>query len=335
MKILVTGGAGYIGSHTIVDLLKIDAEIQVIDNFSNSSEKVFENIEKITEKKIFYENVDLLDFKNLSAFFKKSKPSLVIHFAGLKSVSESMENPILYYDVNINGTINLLKAMDLCGCKEIIFSSSATVYGVPKYFPVDENHKCDPINTYGRTKYFIEHIIKDWSKTNNEKKAIILRYFNPAGAHETGLIGENPKGIPNNLFPFITHVISGKQKELNVYGNDYNTPDGTGIRDYIHVCDLARGHVLSMDYIKKINDYDIINLGSGRGFSVLEIINEFQNQLDQKLNYKILGRRDGDLDKLLAKSEKAQKILNWDTKYNLTDIVKDSLAWTKKYPLGY
>ena len=335
MKILVTGGAGYIGSHTIVDLLKIDAEIQVIDNFSNSSEKVFENIEKITEKKIFYENVDLLDFKNLSAFFKKSKPSLVIHFAGLKSVSESMENPILYYDVNVNGTINLLKAMDLSGCKEIIFSSSATVYGVPKYFPVDENHKCDPINTYGRTKYFIEHIIKDWSKTNNEKKAIILRYFNPAGAHETGLIGESPKGIPNNLFPFITHVISGKQKELNVYGNDYNTPDGTGIRDYIHVCDLARGHVLSMDYIKKINDYDIINLGSGRGFSVLEIINEFQNHLDQKLNYKILGRRDGDLDKLLAKSEKAQKILNWDTKYNLTDIVKDSLAWTKKYPLGY
>ena len=335
MRILVTGGAGYIGSHTIVDLLKIDTEVQVIDNFSNSSEKVFENIKKITGKKIFYENVDLLDFKNLSAFFKKSKPSLVIHFAGLKSVSESMENPVLYYDVNVNGTINLLKAMDLSGCKEIIFSSSATVYGVPEYFPVDENHKCDPINTYGRTKYFIEHIIKDWSKNTNEKKAIILRYFNPAGAHETGFIGENPKGIPNNLFPFITHVISGKQKELNVYGNDYNTPDGTGIRDYIHVCDLARGHVLSMDYLKKINDFDIINLGSGRGFSVLEIINEFQNQLDQKLNYKILGRRDGDLDKLLAKPEKAQKILNWDTKYNLTDIVKDSLAWTKKYPLGY
>ena len=335
MRILVTGGAGYIGSHTIVDLLKIDTEVQVIDNFSNSSEKVFENIKKITGKKIFYENIDLLDFNNLSAFFKKSKPSLVIHFAGLKSVSESMENPILYYDVNVNGTINLLKAMDLSGCKEIIFSSSATVYGVPEYFPVDENHKCGPINTYGRTKYFIEHIIKDWSKNTNEKKAIILRYFNPAGAHETGFIGEDPKGIPNNLFPFITHVISGKQKELNVYGNDYNTPDGTGIRDYIHVCDLARGHVLSMDYLKKINDYDIINLGSGRGFSVLEIINEFQNQLDEKLNYKILGRRDGDLDKLLAKSEKAQKILNWDTKYNLTDIVKDSLAWTKKYPLGY
>ena len=335
MRILVTGGAGYIGSHTIVDLLKIDTEVQVIDNFSNSSEKVFENIKKITGKKIFYEKIDLLDFNNLSAFFKKSKPSLVIHFAGLKSVSESMENPILYYDVNVNGTINLLKAMDLSGCKEIIFSSSATVYGVPEYFPVDENHKCDPINTYGRTKYFIEHMIKDWSKNTNEKKAIILRYFNPAGAHETGFIGEDPKGIPNNLFPFITHVISGKQKELNVYGNDYNTPDGTGIRDYIHVCDLARGHVLSMDYLKKINDYDIINLGSGRGFSVLEIINEFQNQLDEKLNYKILGRRDGDLDKLLAKSEKAQKILNWDTKYNLTDIVKDTLAWTKKYPLGY
>ncbi len=335
MRILVTGGAGYIGSHTIVDLLKIDTEVQVIDNFSNSSEKVFENIKKITGKKICYENIDLLNFKSLSTFSKRSKPSLVIHFAGLKSVSESMENPILYYDVNVNGTINLLKAMDLSGCKEIIFSSSATVYGVPEYFPVDENHKCDPINTYGRTKYFIEHIIKDWSKNTNEKKAIILRYFNPAGAHETGFIGEDPKGIPNNLFPFITHVISGKQKELNVYGNDYNTPDGTGIRDYIHVCDLARGHVLSMDYLKKINDYDIINLGSGRGFSVLEIINEFQNQLDEKLNYKILGRRDGDLDKLLAKSEKAQKILNWDTKYNLTDIVKDSLAWTKKYPFGY
>ena len=335
MRILVTGGAGYIGSHTIVDLLKIDTEVQVIDNFSNSSEKVFENIKKITGKKIFYENIDLLDFNNLSAFFKKSKPSLVIHFAGLKSVSESMENPILYYDVNVNGTINLLKAMDLIGCKEIIFSSSATVYGVPEYFPIDENHKCDPINTYGRTKYFIEHIIKDWSKNTNEKKAIILRYFNPAGAHKTGFIGEDPKGIPNNLFPFITHVISGKQKELNIYGNDYNTLDGTGIRDYIHVCDLARGHVLSMDYLKKINDYDIINLGSGRGFSVLEIINEFQNQLDQKLNYKILGRRDGDLDKLLAKSEKAKNMLNWVTKYNLTDIVKDSLAWTKKYPFGY
>ena len=163
-----------------------------------------------------------------------------------------MENPILYYDVNVNGTINLLKAMDLSGCKEIIFSSSATVYGEPEYFPVDESHKCDPINTYGRTKYFIEHIIKDWSKITNEKKAIILRYFNPAGAHKTGFIGEDPKGIPNNLFPFITHVISGKQKELNIYGNDYNTPDGTGIRDYIHVCDLARGHVLSMDYLKKL-----------------------------------------------------------------------------------
>ena len=335
MRILVTGGAGYIGSHTIVDLLKIDTEVHVIDNFSNSSEKVFENIEKITGKKIFYENIDLLDFNNLSAFFKKSKPSLVIHFAGLKSVSESMEKPILYYDVNINGTINLLKAMDLSGCKEIIFSSSATVYGVPEYFPVDENHKCDPINAYDRTKYFIEHIVKDWSKNTNEKKAIILRYFNPAGAHETGLIGEDPKGVPNNLFPFITHVISGKQKELNVYGNDYNTPDGTGIRDYIHVCDIARGHVLSIDYLKKINSYDIINLGSGRGLSVLEIINEFQNQLDKKLNYKILGRRYGDLGKLLAKSEKAKNMLNWDTKYNLTDIVKDSLAWTKKYPLGY
>ena len=335
MRILVTGGAGYIGSHTIVDLLKIDTEVQVIDNFSNSSEKVFENIKKITGKKIFYENIDLLDFNNLSAFFKKSKPSLVIHFAGLKSVSESMENPILYYDVNINGTINLLKAMDLSGCKEIIFSSSATVYGFPEYFPIDENHKCDLINTYGRTKYFIEHIIKDWSKNTNEKKAIILRYFNPAGAHETGFIGENPKGIPNNLFPFITHVISGKQKELNVYGNDYNTPDGTGIRDYIHVCDLARGHVLSIDQLKKINNYEIINLGSGRGFSVLEVINEFQNQLDQKLDYKILGRRAGDLDKLLAKSEKAKNMLNWDTKFNLKDIIRDSLAWTKKYPLGY
>ena len=265
----------------------------------------------------------------------KSKPSLVIHFAGLKSVYESIVNPILYYDVNVNGTMNLLKAMDLIGCKEIIFSSSATVYGVPEYFPIDENHKCDPINTYGRTKYFIEHIIKDWSKNTNEKKAIILRYFNPAGAHETGFIGENPKGIPNNLFPFITHVISGKQKELNVYGNDYNTPDGTGIRDYIHVCDLARGHVLSIDQLKKINNYEIINLGSGRGFSVLEVINEFQNQLDQKLDYKILGRRAGDLDKLLAKSEKAKNMLNWDTKFNLKDIIRDSLAWTKKYPLGY
>ncbi len=335
MRILVTGGAGYIGSHTIVDLLKIDTEVKVIDNFSNSSEKVFENIKKITGKKILYENIDLLDFKNLAAFFKKTKPSLVIHFAGLKSVSESMQNPVLYYDVNINGTINLLKVMDLCGCKEIIFSSSATVYGVPEYFPIDESHKCNPINTYGRTKYFIEHIIKDWSKNTIEKKAIILRYFNPTGAHETGFIGEDPKGIPNNLFPFINHVVSGRQKELNVYGNDYNTPDGTGIRDYIHVCDLARGHILSMDYLKKINDFDIINLGSGRGFSVLEIINEFQNQLNKKLNYTILGRRDGDIDKLLAKSEKAKNILNWETKYNLKDIVRDTLTWTNKFPLGY
>ena len=328
MRIIVTGGAGYIGSHTIVDLLKIDTEVQVIDNFSNSSEKVFENIKKITGKKILYENIDLLDFNNLSAFFKKTKPSLVIHFAGLKSVSESMENPILYYNVNVNGTINLLKAMDLISCKKIIFSSSATVYGVPEYFPVDENHKCNPINTYGRTKYFIEHIIKDWSKNTNEKKAIILRYFNPAGAHETGFIGEDPKGIPNNLFPFITHVISGREKELNVYGNDYNTKDGTGVRDYIHVNDLADAHIATIGYLLK-NQKDLtINLGTGIGYSVLEIIKTVEKITNRKVRYRFGKRREGDPPILIADPTKANQELGWEAKYvNIETIINKFLNY--------
>ena len=335
MKVLVTGGAGYIGSHTVVELVKNNHEVFVIDNLVNSSLKVFTNLKTITNKDICFKKIDLLNYCELLNVFRELKPDIVIHFAGLKSVSESTDKPLLYYEVNVTGSINLLKAMESVNCNKIIFSSSATVYGHPEYFPIDEKHLCNPINAYGRTKHFIENIIEDWCNGNQTNKAVLLRYFNPAGAHPSGNIGENPMGIPNNLFPFITQVLSGKQKSLNVFGDDYNTPDGTGVRDYIHVCDLAYGHSLAIDFLLESRGCEIINLGSGKGFSVLEIVKTFEKFLEKKLNYQIVSRREGDLDQLLANSEKAKRSLGWETKLTLDDMVNHTLNWMNKYPSGY
>ena len=335
MKVLITGGAGYIGSHTIIDLINNDFEIFVVDNYSNSSKKIFDNLFKIIGKKIEYTSLDLLEYDNLLCILKKFRPDAVIHFAGLKSVNDSQIDPISYYHVNVNGSINLLKAMETYNCNNIVFSSSATVYGRPKKLPVDEKSKCNPINAYGKTKLHIENMIMDWcNKKNENNNAILLRYFNPVGAHPSGLIGENPVGIPNNLFPFITQVISGKQKCLSIFVIVYNTIDGTGVRDYIHICDLARAHVYALEYLKNKKCCEVINLGSGTGFSVLEIIESFNKFLENKISYKFTNRRDGDLPKLLANYNKAKKILKWEPKLNLNDMVKDTLNWYKKFPNG-
>lgn len=335
MKLLLTGGAGYIGSHTCVELLSLDIEVVVIDNLSNSSAVALERVKTITNKELTFVKGDIRDKECLRSIFSEHKIDGVIHFAGLKAVGESNQLPLEYYDNNITGTIKLLQVMQEFDCTNIIFSSSATVYGNPKTLPITEEFPLSVTNPYGRTKLMIEDILKDFYKANNNWNIVLLRYFNPVGAHRSGLIGEDPNGIPNNLLPYITQVAIGRLKKLQVFGSDYNTPDGTGVRDYIHVVDLAIGHVAALQKIEPGSGLSIYNLGSGSGYSVLQMVEAFSSVAGVAIPYEIVGRREGDIDSCYADPTKANTELNWHTTFDLEDICKSAWNWQTKNPQGY
>ncbi len=336
MSILVTGGAGYIGSHTVVELLNQGEDVVVVDNLVNSSVKSLDGVEQITGKRPKFYECDIRDKAGLDAIFEKEDITACIHFAGLKAVGESVAKPWLYYENNINGTLVLLKSMEEHGVKNIVFSSSATVYGDPKEIPITENcPKGEITNPYGQTKSMLEQVLMDIQKADNEWNVVLLRYFNPIGAHESGLIGENPNGIPNNLMPYITQVAVGKREFLGVFGNDYDTVDGTGVRDYIHVVDLAIGHLRALDKIKENPGVAIYNLGTGHGYSVLEVVSNFEKATGVKIPYKIMPRRPGDIATCYASPEKAKKELNWEAKRDIYDMCKDSWKWQSTHPDGF
>ena len=325
MAILVTGGAGYIGSHTVVELLEAGEEIVIVDNFVNSKPEALDKIKKITGKDFKFYEVDILDEENFEKVFKENNIESVIHFAGLKAVGESVVKPIEYYHNNITGTLVLLKLMKKYNCKKIVFSSSATVYGDPEIVPITEECKTGgTTNPYGTTKLFIERILQDVYVADNEFSIALLRYFNPIGAHESGLIGEDPNDIPNNLMPYITGVASGKLEILSVFGNDYSTKDGTGVRDYIHVVDLAKGHLKALAKIREEAGVKIYNLGTGHGYSVLDLVNTFQKVNNVEVKYKIVGRRAGDIATCYADPSKAKKELGWVAEKGIEDMCRDS-----------
>lgn len=334
-KILVTGGAGYIGSHTCIELIAAGYEPIVIDNLSNSKEEALKRVESISGKKITFYKGDIRDKDILNKIFKEHKIDAVINFAGLKAVGESVAKPVEYYDCNIGGLISLVEVMRDNGCKNIVFSSSATVYGDPKSVPIKEDFDLHTTNPYGSTKLFIEYILKDLYKADNEWNIVILRYFNPVGAHPSGLIGEDPNGIPNNLTPYICKVAVGKLPYLNVFGNDYPTHDGTGVRDYIHVCDLAQGHVLAIGKILENCGLKIVNLGTGVGYSVLDMVKAFSKANGKEIPYKIAPRRPGDIAECYASPDYAYEFMGFKAKKTLFDMCNDALNWQKKNPDGY
>lgn len=335
MKVLVTGGAGYIGSHTCVELLNAGKDVVVIDNLLNSKEESLKRVEKITGKKIKFYKGDIRDRKILDKIFEENKIDSVINFAGLKAVGESCAKPLEYYENNIEGLLQLAFSMRDHNVKNLVFSSSATVYGKPKSVPIKEDFPLSTSNPYGSTKLFIEYILKDLYKADPSFNIAILRYFNPIGAHESGMIGEDPKGIPNNLCPYITQVAVGKRKELGVFGNDYNTHDGTGVRDYIHVVDLAKGHVLAVNKLAENPGLLIVNLGTGHGYSVLDMVKAFEKVIGRPLPYKILPRRPGDIDECYADPSYAYEVLGFKAEKNLDDMCRDAMRWQTLNPDGY
>lgn len=335
MAILVTGGAGYIGSHTCVELLNAGYEIIVVDNLCNSSEKALERVQEITGKKLTFYNVDLLDKSALNSIFENESIESVIHFAGLKAVGESVSMPLEYYYNNITGTIILCEVMKKHGIKNMVFSSSATVYGNPSTVPIKEDFPLSVTNPYGRTKLIIENLLEDLYVSDNSWNIIMLRYFNPVGAHKSGRIGENPKDIPNNLVPYITQVAVGKLDALGVFGNDYDTPDGTGVRDYIHVMDLAKGHINALEKLRERLGLLIYNLGTGKGYSVLDMVKNFEKASDREIKYKILPRRPGDIATCYADPSKAKLELGWEATKDIEEMCVDSWRWQKNNPNGY
>ena len=341
-NLLVTGGAGYIGSHTLIELLAAGYTPIVLDNFTNSDVTVFERLKMITGHSIDYVEGDIRDqalLEDLFLKFQRAETPIqgVVHFAGLKAVGESVKQPLRYYENNVAGTISLLKAMELAGVNCIVFSSSATVYGIPEFLPYTEEHPIASTNPYGWTKVQVEQILRDACVANPQMSAISLRYFNPIGAHKSGLIGENPRDIPNNLFPFITQVAAGRLEKLAVFGNDYDTSDGTGVRDYLHVMDLADGHVKAVDYVSRSNHkgFDAFNLGTGVGTSVLEMINIFERVNEIKISYEFQARRSGDLASFWANADKASAILGWSALQTIENMCEDGWRWQKNNPHGY
>jgi len=331
MNILITGATGFIASHTIVELQQNGHNIIGIDNLSNSSIETVDKIAQITGKKIEFHKVDICDYDDLNKVLSGKKVDCCIHFAGLKAVGESVAKPIEYYDNNIGGTLTLLKVLDKIGCHNLVFSSSATVYGTPAFVPVTEEcPKGICTNPYGWTKSMIEQILLDMQNANKDWNVVILRYFNPIGAHQSGIIGENPNGIPNNLMPYITQVACGKREKLFVYGNDYDTPDGTGVRDYIHVVDLARGHVKALTAINNNCGAQIFNLGTGHGYSVLDVVKTFEKVNNIKIPYEIVARRAGDIASCYANPAKAEKVLGWHAEHSLEDMCRDSWNYQQK-----
>ena len=329
MAILVTGGTGYIGSHTAIELLKSGEEIVIVDNLSNSKIEMVDLIKEISGKDFKFYKVDLLDKENLEKVFQENDIKEVIHFAGLKAVGESCAKPIEYYHNNITGTLVLVDLMRKYGCKKIVFSSSATVYGDPASVPIREDFPLSTTNPYGTTKLFIERILEDIYKSDNEWSVILLRYFNPIGAHESGKIGENPNGIPNNLLPYINFVAVGKLDHLSVFGNDYPTPDGTGVRDYIHVVDLALGHLKALEKARKMTGVEAYNLGTGKGYSVLDIVKTFERVNNIEVKYEITDRRPGDIAECYADPTKAKEELGWEATRDLDQMCEDGWRYTK------
>ena len=335
MKVLVTGGAGYIGSHTTVELLNAGHEVICVDNLMNSKYEAVKRVEKITGKSVKFYKGDICDKSILDKIFTENQIDSVINFAGLKAVGESCAKPLEYYENNIQGLLVLMFAMREHGVKNLVFSSSATVYGKPKSVPIKEDFELSTSNPYGSTKLFIEYILKDLYKADPSFNIAILRYFNPVGAHESGLIGEDPKGIPNNLCPYITQVAVGKWEYLGVFGDDYATHDGTGVRDYIHVVDLAKGHVLAVNKLAENPGLIIVNLGTGVGYSVLDMVKAFEKALGKPIAYKIMPRRPGDIDECYADPTLAKELLGFKAEKTLEDMCKDALNWQLKNPNGY
>lgn len=334
-NILVTGGAGYIGSHTVVELLENGYGVVVVDNLSNSSKESLKRVKKITGKDVKFYEADVRDRAAMEKIFTENKIDYVIHFAGLKAVGESCVKPVEYYDNNLGGTLVLLDVMRSHGCKKIVFSSSATVYGTPERLPLDETCRTGgTTNPYGTSKYFQEIMLEDVYKADKEWTVVLLRYFNPVGAHESGLIGEDPRGIPNNLTPYIAKVAIGELKEVGVFGNDYPTPDGTGVRDYIHVVDLAKGHVAAINKIKNSGVY-VYNLGTGVGYSVLDVIHAYEKACGHAIPYSIKPRRPGDIASCYADASKAERDLGWKAQYGIDEMCSSSWNWQSNNPKGY
>ena len=336
MKVLVTGGAGYIGSHTCVELLKRGMEVVVVDNLVNSSAKALERVQEITGKDLTFYQQDVRDKAALHKVFEQHDIGCAIHFAGLKAVGESVAMPLEYYDNNLFSTITLCEVMREHGVKNIVFSSSATVYAGDNEMPLRESSRIGSCtNPYGWTKFMSEQILRDTAASDEGWAVALLRYFNPIGAHASGLIGEDPRGIPNNLMPYIAQVAVGRRDHLNVFGDDYDTPDGTGVRDYIHVVDLARGHVAAIDYMLKHRGESVFNLGTGQGYSVLDVVHAFERVTGQKIPYEIVGRRPGDLATVYASPDKSAEKLGWKAQYGIEDMCRDTWAWQSKNPMGY
>ena len=335
MRVLVTGAAGYIGSHTLISLVARGYQVCGIDNFRNGSAEAVERAGLLADQSLTCHPVDIRDEDALGEIMGSFKPDAVVHFAGLKAVGESAEIPLEYYDNNVSGSVALLRAMDKAGCRTIVFSSSATVYGTAQYLPLDENHPTAPMSAYGRTKHMVEGILSDWAASTPGKASISLRYFNPVGAHPSGRIGEDPSGIPNNLLPFISQVAVGRRGRLQVFGDDYDTRDGTGLRDYIHVVDLAEAHVAALEHAARVPGADAINVGTGDGATVLELIRCFEEVSGRTIPYDIVGRRQGDIASSVADTAKAAQVLDWRARYDVRDMCATAWAWQSANPDGY
>lgn len=335
MKILVTGGAGYIGSHTCLALLRSGHEVSVVDSLHNGSIQALRRVQRLSNRSLEFNQCDIRDEQALNRVFSQFQPDAIIHFAGLKSVGESTAEPARYYDVNVGGTATLLGAMDKSDCANIVFSSSATVYGEPQYLPCDENHPLGPINPYGRTKLMGENLLQDWSSANKARHAVALRYFNPVGADVSGLIGEDPNGIPNNLMPFVSQVAVNRRECLQIFGDDYDTIDGTGVRDYIHVVDLAQAHIAAMKQIDTLEPFEVINIGTGKGLSVLQVVKEFERQSGRTVKYQISQRRPGDAPAVWADVGKAFDKIGFRAKRGISEMCLDTWRWQSANPNGY
>jgi len=334
MRLLITGGAGFIGSHILTELLPLGHDICVVDNFSNSKRETLEQVKALSGREFQVHGLDLCDYDRLSSVCCEYKPQAVIHLAGLKSVGESVRMPVHYFEKNFGGSIQLLKAMDDCDCKTILFSSSATVYAEQDH-SIDELQAINPINPYGRTKFFIEELINDWTKVDGQKSSVILRYFNPVGAHKSGVIGEDPMNEPSNLMPLLLQVGAGHRAKISIFGDDYETVDGTPIRDYIHVLDLAKGHSAGLTYAINHTGQEIFNLGTGIGHSVLDVVRAFEISTGKKINYEVASRRFGDVCRSVANSTKARRVLDWIPERNLQNMVEDAWRWQLNNLGGY
>lgn len=333
MRVLVTGGAGYIGSHTVLELLAAGHDVQILDNYHNASPEVLRRLRELSNGHLTEVEADIRDSQTMREVAESFRPEAVIHFAGLKAVGEGQSDPISYYDVNVSGTLKLLRAVQDVGCRHVVFSSSATVYGEPKYLPYDESHPCDPINVYGRSKWMAEQALTDWQATRPDVSVVLLRYFNPVGAHASGRIGEDPSDIPNNLMPFVAQVAVGRRDKLAVFGDDYDTPDGTGVRDYIHVVDLARAHVAALDH--GVPGTEVFNVGTGQGVSVLDMVQAFERTSGRPVPYEVVARREGDLASYYADSSKAQSALKWAAAHGVDDMCGSTWTWQSGNPNGY